>query len=47
MIAVLDEMQIFDQEIGAARLAAQQISDLLLRIGVDLPSLGEGAGPLA
>jgi hypothetical protein len=47
VIAILDQMQIFDQQIGAARLAAQQIPDLLKRLGLDLPSLGEGAGPLA
>ena len=47
MIAILDQVKIFDQEIGASRPVAEQFVYLLKRVGLELASLGKGPGPLA
>jgi hypothetical protein len=47
MIAVLDEVEILDQEIVAARAIAQKLADLLERLAFDLASLRKSSRPLA
>jgi hypothetical protein len=47
MIAVLDEVEILDQEIVAARAIAQKLADLLERLVFDLASLRKSSRPLA
>src|SRR6478735_1017508 len=47
MISILDQVKIFDQEIGASRLVTEQFLYLLKRVGLELASLGKGPGPLA
>ena len=47
MIAVLNQVQIFDQQIGATRLAAQQFLYVLERVVFELASFGKASGPLA
>jgi hypothetical protein len=46
MVAVLDEMEEFDEEIGTARPGAEKFTDLTVRVAVKLSSLGESSGPL-
>jgi hypothetical protein len=46
MVAVLDDMEEFDQEIGPARPGAKKFTDLTVRVAVKLSSLGESSGPL-
>src|SRR3954465_12776181 len=45
-ILVLDQMQIFDQEVATPRSVAEQLLDLVRGGGIDLPSLGRGLGAL-
>ena len=47
MIAVLNEVQILDQQIVAARLVLQQFAYVLKRVDFELASLGKASGPLA
>ena len=46
-VFVLDEMQVFDQQIAAARPVDQQRTDFLQRIGVDLTAFRGLAGAAA
>src|SRR6185312_17404327 len=46
-IAVLDQMQVLDQEVATPRPVAEQCGDLLGGLGIDLASLGGGLGPSA
>jgi hypothetical protein len=46
VIFVLDEVQILDQEVAAARPVSQQKSKLLRRYWIDLAPLGGRFGPL-
>ncbi len=45
MILVLDQMQVLDQEIAAARPVAEQKLDLMRGGGIDLAALGGRLGP--
>ena len=44
---VLDQVQMLDQQIAAARPVAEQLRDLLRRRGIDLTALGCRSGALA
>jgi hypothetical protein len=44
---ILDEMQVFDQQVAPARLIGQKGLDLLERLRVDLPPLGRSRRPAA
>ena len=46
MISVLDQVKIFDQEIGASRLVTEKFFYLLKRVVFELASLGKASGPL-
>ena len=46
MVAVLDQMEEFDQEIGPARARAKEFTNLTVRVAVKLSSLGESSGSL-
>src|SRR2546428_815161 len=45
-VAVLDAVQVLDQEIGAARRVAEQRLDFLQGLRIDLPALQRAARPL-
>jgi len=47
MIFVLDQMQIFDQQVAPARPVAEQQLDFVRGHGIDLASLGGRFGPLS
>jgi len=47
MISILNQVKIFDQEIGASRLVTEQFLYLLKRVGLELATLGKGPGSLA
>ena len=47
VIAVLDQMQMLDQEIAAPRPVAEQQLDLVRGLGIDLAPLGSRLGPPA
>jgi hypothetical protein len=47
MVAVLDKMEVFDQEIGPTRARTKKFTDLTVRIAVKLSSLGESSGSLS
>src|SRR4051812_38877363 len=46
-VTVLDEVQVFDQQIAPARPVAQKCTNLTQRRRLDLPSLGRPAWPAA
>ena len=46
MVAILDEVEKFDQEIGATRPRAEMLTNQAERIAVKLSSLGESSGTL-
>jgi hypothetical protein len=46
VICVLDQVEIFDQEIAPPRAIAEQLLDLVCGRGIDLPPLGRGLGSL-
>ena len=46
VIFVLDQVQIFDQEVAPPRPVAEQLLDLVRGGGIDLPPLGRGLGSL-
>jgi hypothetical protein len=39
-VLILDEMQVLDQQIAAARTVQQQVPDFLERLRIDLAALG-------
>jgi len=41
VVAILNEVQIFDQEVVAPRLGLEKLADLLKRLGFKLPTLGK------
>lgn len=47
MVAILDEMQMLDQEIASPRPVAEQKLNLVRRNGIDLTPLGRRFGPAA
>ena len=46
VVAILDEVEEFDQEIRAARPGAKKFTNLTVRVAVKLSSLGKSSGPL-
>ena len=46
VIFVLDQMQIFDQEVAPPRPVAEQLLDLVRGGRIDLAALGRGLGSL-
>jgi hypothetical protein len=46
MVAILDEVEEFDQEIRPARPGAKKFPNLTVSVAVKLSSLGESPGPL-
>ena len=46
VVAVLDQMEKLDQQIGPARPGAEQFTHLAKRVTLNLPSLGKGPGAL-
>ena len=46
MVAILDQMEEFDEEIGPARPGAKEFTNLAKRVPVKLPPLGESSGAL-
>ncbi len=47
LVAVLDEMQMLDQEVAAPRPVTEQCGNLFGGLGIDLASLGSSLGPAA
>lgn len=45
-VLILDQVQIFDQQVATPRSVAEQLRDLMRGGGIDLPSLGCGFGAL-
>jgi hypothetical protein len=46
VVAILNEMEEFDKEVGPARPRAKQFTNLAKRVPVELPPLGKSSGPL-
>src|SRR6478672_9130036 len=46
VVAILDQMEEFDEEIGPARPGAKEFANLAKRVPVKLPPLGESSGAL-
>ena len=44
-VTILDQMQVFDQEIAPARPVGQQRAHFIQRLGVDLTALGRTRRP--
>ena len=42
VVLILDQMQVFDQQVATARPVAQQPADLVQDVGIDNPPLGKG-----
>jgi hypothetical protein len=47
VVTVLNEMQIFDQQVVTARLALEKLADLLKRFGLKLSTLRKGPSAFA
>jgi hypothetical protein len=46
MVAILDQMEEFDEQIRPARPGAKEFTNLTVRVAVKLSSLGKSSGPL-
>jgi hypothetical protein len=47
VVIVLNEVEIFDQEVCAPRPIAEELANVFKRVGVELTSFGKASGPLA